>query len=129
MLCCSGLGDFGLVVIAVPSLFLLVIRKRDIRRRLEEVFPELRLVSSPIPTLPPHRVQTFDPSQTASDSLAYRSTIGRIEVVTILCARAKLWSISIPSQRAARTSQISARITLKSERNLLLELFELSRKS
>lgn len=38
---------------------------------------------------------TLDPSQTASDSFAYRSTMGMIEVVTILCVLLKLWSISV----------------------------------
>lgn len=37
---------------------------------------------------------TFEPSQTASECLPYCSTIGRMLVVTIRCARLKLWSIS-----------------------------------
>lgn len=40
-------------------------------------------------------VCTLEPSQTASECFAYCSTIGRILVVTMRCARLKLWSISV----------------------------------
>lgn len=40
---------------------------------------------------------TFDPSQTSLECSAYFSTTGSMLVVTIRCARLKLWSISEPA--------------------------------
>lgn len=50
-------------------------------------------------------VPTFEPSQTASECFPYCSTMGRIPVVTMRCARLKLWSISAAVSYVGGVSQ------------------------
>jgi hypothetical protein len=74
---------------------LFIAGKRNIGGGFEELLPELwHTISSafrgriwPLPT--------FEPSQTFFECSAYFSTIGNILVVTMRCARLKLWSISV----------------------------------
>lgn len=67
-------------------------------------------------------MRTFDPSQTASECFPYCSTIGKIPVVTMRCARLKLWSISFVVSRVGGVSQ--GLFTLQCEGDGLLQLLQ-----
>ena len=58
-------------------------------------------------------IRTLDPSHTASECFAYCSTIGRILVVTMRCARLKLWSISSPQSAPVYSAMIIVNIPCK----------------
>lgn len=65
---------------------------------------------------------TFEPSQTASECFPYCSMIGRIPVVTMRCARLKLWSISAVVSCVGGASQ--ALFTLEGQCDGLLQLLQ-----
>ena len=75
---------------------------------------------------PTTHARTFEPSHTASECFAYCSTIGRMLVVTMRCARLKLWSISTLHQ-LLYTSARPCKYTLQGQGDCLLQLFQLLR--
>ena len=66
---------------------------------------------------------TLEPSQTASECFPYCSTIGRTLLVTMRCARLKLWSISAAVSRVCGVLLIL--FTLERQRNRLFQLLQL----
>lgn len=93
-------GEDGLRCIGREGVFrglLFVAREGDVGAGFEELLPELCVDGTLVTGIcGPGGVvgHTLEPSQTFFDCSAYCSTMGRMLVVTILCALLKLWSIS-----------------------------------